>query len=88
MLQNSNKNDNETMDKNLKLMGMSAIVLVALFIYTIYKSSASIHSTSYYVGLIFLFILLFLSLLLRYYKDKIKKMLPRSRFSQELQKDE
>ncbi len=86
MLQNSNKNDNETMDKNLKLMGMSAIVLVALFIYTIYKSSASIHSTSYYVGLIFLFILLFLSLLLRYYKDKIKKMLPRSRFSQELQK--
>jgi ATP-dependent metalloprotease FtsH len=86
MLQNSNKQNNETMDKNLKLMGMSAIILVALFIYTIYKSSASIHSTSYYVGLIFLFILLFLSLLLRYYKDKIKKMLPRSRFSQELQK--
>ena len=86
MLQNSNNENKETMDKNLKLMGMSAIVLVALFIYTIYKSSASIHSTSYYVGLIFLFILLFLSLLLRYYKDKIKKFLPQSRFSQELEK--
>jgi len=88
MLRNSNKNrdDKQIMEKNLRLMGMSAIVLLALFIYTLYKSSATIHSTSYYVGLIFLFILLFLSLLLRFYKDKIKKFLPQNKFTRELVK--
>ena len=87
MLQNSNKKNSEVVvDKNLKLMAMSAIVLLALFIYTIYKSSASINSISYYVGLIFLFILLFFSILLRFYKDKIKAMLPKNKFTQELEK--
>ncbi|RXJ54127.1 AAA family ATPase [Candidatus Marinarcus aquaticus] len=88
MLQNSNKkNDNETvLDKNLKMMSMSAIILLALFIYTLYKSSASINSTSYYVGVIFLFILLFFAIFLRFYKDKIKKFLPQNKFAQELQK--
>lgn len=86
MLQNSNKNNKEVIDKNLRLMGMSAIVLLALFIYTLYKSNASIHSTSYYIGLIFLFILLFLSLLLRFYKDKLRKLLPQSQFAKALEK--
>lgn len=88
MLQNSNKkNDNETvLDKNLKMMSMSAIILLALFIYTLYKSSSSITSTSYYVGVIFLFILLFFAIFLRFYKDKIKKFLPQNKFAQELQK--
>lgn len=86
MLQNSNKNNNEILDKNLKLMGMSAIVLVALFIYTIFKSSASINSASYYLGLVFLFVMLFLSIMLRFYKDKIKQLLPKNKFTQELEK--
>lgn len=74
------------MDKNLKLMGMSAIILLALFIYTLYKSNSSIHSTSYYVGLGFLFILLFISLFLRFNKDKIKNFFPQSRFAKALEK--
>lgn len=88
MLRNSNKNnDNDAiLDKNLKLMSMSAIILLALFIYTLYKSSASINSVSYYVGIFFLFVLLFFAVFLRFYKDKIKKFLPQNRFSQELEK--
>jgi ATP-dependent metalloprotease FtsH len=86
MLQNSNKNNKEILDKNLKLMGMSAIVLAALFIYTVFKSSSSINSLSYYLGLVFLFVLLFLSLMLRFYKDKLKQLLPKNKFSQALEK--
>ncbi|MFA6789275.1 MAG: AAA family ATPase, partial [Arcobacteraceae bacterium] len=86
MSQNLNKKNNEIVDKNLKLMAMSAVVLLALFIYTIYKSSASINSVSYYVGLIFLFILLFFSILLRFYKERIKQFLPKNKFTQELEK--
>ena len=57
MLQDSNK---KNIDKNLKLMAMSAIVLLILFVYTIYKSSSHIQGSSYYVGIVFLFILTFI----------------------------
>ncbi|MCB9097856.1 MAG: AAA family ATPase [Arcobacter sp.] len=69
MLQDSNK---KNIDKNLKLMAMSAIVLLILFVYTIYKSSSHIQGSSYYVGIIFLFILLFLALILKFKEDKVK----------------
>lgn len=69
MLQDSNK---KNIDKNLKLMAISAIVLLILFIYTIYKSSSHIQGSSYYVGIIFLFVLLFLALLLKFKEDKVK----------------
>ena len=49
---------------------MSAVVLLILFVYTIYKSSSHIQGSSYYIGL-FLFILLFF-LLLKVNKDKVK----------------
>ncbi|NCB13289.1 MAG: AAA family ATPase, partial [Erysipelotrichia bacterium] len=69
MLQDSNK---KNIDKNLKLMAISAIVLLILFVYTIYKSSSHIQGSSYYVGIIFLFVLLFLALLLKFKEDKVK----------------
>ena len=69
MLQNSN---NKNIDKNFKLMAISAIVLLILFIYTIYKSSNHIQGSSYYIGIIFLFILLFLSLLLKVKQEKVR----------------
>jgi len=69
MLQDSNK---KNIDKNLKLMAISAIVLLILFVYTIYKSSSHIQGSSYYVGIIFLFILLFLALILKFKEDKVK----------------
>ncbi len=47
------QNSNNTFDKNLKMMSISAAVLIALFVYTIYKSSAHIEGTQYYIGLIF-----------------------------------
>jgi cell division protease FtsH len=69
MLQDSNK---KNLDKNLKLMAISALVLLILFLYTIYKSSTHIQGSSYYIGIIFLFVLLFLALLLRLKQDKVR----------------
>ncbi|MDX4037356.1 AAA family ATPase [Aliarcobacter skirrowii] len=69
MKQDSN---NKSIDKNFKLMIMSAIALLVLFVYTIYKSSSNIQGISYYVGLGFLFILLILSFILRANQDRIR----------------
>ena len=64
--------NNRNIDKNFKLMVLSAIVLVVLFSYTIYKSSTNIQGVSYYIGVGFLFILLILSFVLRAKQDKIR----------------
>lgn len=64
--------NNKNIDKNFKLMVLSAIVLVVLFSYTIYKSSTNIQGISYYIGVGFLFILLILSFVLRAKQDKIR----------------
>ena len=73
MLQDSNNKDLEkNLEKNFKLMAMSAVVLLILFVYTIYKSSSHIQGSSYYIGIIFLFILLFLALLLKVKQNKVR----------------
>ena len=73
MSQDSNNKDLEkNLEKNFKLMAMSAVVLLILFVYTIYKSSSHIQGSSYYIGIIFLFILLFLALLLKVNQDKVR----------------
>ncbi|MCT7533042.1 AAA family ATPase [Aliarcobacter cryaerophilus] len=64
--------NNKNIDKNFKLMVLSAIVLVVLFSYTIYKSSTNIQGISYYIGVGFLFILLILSFVLRAKQEKIR----------------
>jgi ATP-dependent metalloprotease FtsH len=52
-----------------------------------YKSSANINSVSYYVGLIFLFILMFFAILIRFYKDKIRAFFSKNTpFEAQLQK--
>jgi len=79
-----NKNEVSNVDKNLKMMSISAIVLIVLFLYTITKSDNVIHGNSYYVGVGFLFVLLVLTLALQRYKDKIRKMIPKTKFSDEL----
>ena len=58
MKQDSN---NKSIDKNFKLMIMSAIALFVLLFILFIKSSSNIQGISYYVGLGFLFILLILS---------------------------
>ena len=68
----SQDSNNKNLDKNFKLMALSAVVLLVLYIYTIYKSSSHIQGSSYYIGIIFLFILLFLALLLRAKQEKVK----------------
>ncbi|PIF03426.1 MAG: cell division protein FtsH, partial [Arcobacter sp.] len=77
-------------NKNIKLMFMSATVLIILFLYTIYKSSVHIQNSSYYLGIGFLFILLIFALVLRLNENKIKKYLSKNRlnssFENELQK--
>jgi len=92
MLQNSNnKKENNLLDKNIKLMVVSAVVLIILFIYTLYKSSAHIESSSYYFGIIFLLVLLAFAVFARVKQDKIQKYLNKNKkmnnktFSNELE---
>jgi len=73
-----------SVDKNLKLMSISAIVLIVLFLYTITKTDTVIQGNSYFIGVGFLFILLILTFALQKYKDKIRKMIPQNKFSDEL----
>ena len=83
------KNEKETqsaIDKNLKMMSISAIVLIVLFLYTLTKTDNVIQGSSYYVGVGFLFILLILTFALQKYKDKIREKLGKNRFSSELEK--
>ena len=86
MSRDSNKN---ILDKNFKLMGMSAIVLLVLFLYTLYKSSDHIKTGSYYFGIIFLLLLLAFAIFARFKQEKIQKFLNKkdaedSAFSKEL----
>ncbi|UTJ07812.1 AAA family ATPase [Arcobacter roscoffensis] len=94
MSQNSNKID-KNLDKNFKLMAISAIVLLILFLYTIYKSSAHIQNSSYYLGIGFLFILLGFALVLKFNQEKVRdyiqskrggKSIKNSAFNEELVK--
>ncbi len=90
MFLNFNKKDEKetqsNIDKNLKMMSISAVVLIVLFLYTLTKADNVIHGSSYYVGVGFLFILLILTFALQKYKDKIREKLGKNRFSSELQK--
>ena len=80
MLQNSNnKNNKKDVDKNLKLMALSGVVLFVLFFYTMFKSSSHIQGSTYYVGLIFVGILLLLALFAKMYKKKINAFVEKTR---------
>ena len=48
MSQNSNK---KTIDKNFKLMAVSATILVILVTYALYNNTASVQSSLYYLGI-------------------------------------
>ena len=76
-----NIDEKSAIDKNLKMMSISAVVLIALFFYTLIKSDNIIYGTSYYVGIGFLFVLLFLTLALQKFKDKIRAKIPKNKFS-------
>ncbi len=67
------QNSNKKLDKNLKLMSLSATILLILFIYAMYKSSTQIEGNSYYIGLLFLFLLLVIAIYIRLKQDKIKE---------------
>ena len=86
MSQGSNKN---LLDKNFKLMGMSAIVLLILFLYTLYKSSDYIKTDSYYFGIVFLLLLIAFAIFARFKQDKIQDFINKNKkednsFSKEL----
>ena len=72
-----NKDLQKNLDKNFKLMAISAVVLLVLFVYTIYKSNAHIQGSSYYIGIIFLFVLLFIAMFLRMKQEKVKAFFDR-----------
>ena len=87
MFQNSKKKqeDNQTVDKNLRMMSLSGAILIALFIYTMIKSDSAIEGASYYIGLGFLFVLMMLTFVLQKYKDKIRAKIPKNKFQQEME---
>ena len=86
----NNKKNSNLLDKNIKLMVISAVVLIVLFLYTLYKSSAHVESGSYYFGIIFLLFLLAFAVIARVKQDAIQKFLDKNRkktntsFSKEL----
>ena len=94
MFPNFNKDnkkiDQSRIDKNLKLMSISAVVLIVLFVYTIIKSDSAIEGTSYYIGVVFLFVLLILTFALQKYKDKIRAYIHRKNpdFAAQMQQEE
>ncbi len=69
------QNSNNKLDKNMKLMGLSAIVLLVLFLYTLYKSSDHIQTNSYYFGIIFLLFLLAFAIFAKYKQKSLQKFL-------------
>jgi ATP-dependent metalloprotease FtsH len=81
-----NFNNKKQTDANLRMMSISAIILVVLFIYVLLKNDTAIKSGSYYIGVIFLFILMALAFTLQKYKTKIKKYIPNNKFSTQLEK--
>ncbi len=74
------KLNNEDTNKNLKLMMLSASVLIALFLYTLIKSDSAIQGGSYYIGIGFLLVLLLISFYLQKYKEKIQKIVPKNKY--------
>lgn len=62
--------NSKNIDKNFKLMIISALVLVILFVYTIFKSKTLIEGTTYYLGIGFLFVLLFIALIIKLKQEK------------------
>ena len=69
----SQNSDNKILDKNFKLMAISAMVLLILFGYTLYKGGSHIEGTSYYIGIAFLFVLLFVALIIKLKQEKLKE---------------
>lgn len=86
----SQNSDNKALDKNFKLMAISAIVLVILFVYTLYKGGSHIQDSSYFLGIGFLFILLFVALIIKLKQDKLKAYLNKNKknssFNSQLEK--
>lgn len=87
MFQNFKKDDDEQtrIDKNLKLMSISAVILIVLFIYTTLKSDTAIQGSGYYIGVTFLFVLLVLTFALQKYKDKIRAKIPKNKFQAQME---
>ena len=80
----SQDSNNKNLEKNFKLMAMSAVILLILFLYTIYKSSAHIAGNSYYIGIGFLFILLFLALYLKVKQEKVRAFFNKNKKNKEI----
>jgi len=77
-------NKNEDLNKNLKTMSISALILIALFIYVLLKGDNVMQNGNYYMGMIFLFILMILAFVLQKYKHKIRSIVGQNSFQAKL----
>ncbi|MCJ8326736.1 MAG: AAA family ATPase [Campylobacterales bacterium] len=69
----------DALDKNIKFMVLSSIILFVLFIYMMLKGDTRIVGASYYFGLFFLIVLLLAAIILRINKDKLKAYFDKKR---------
>lgn len=84
----SNRQREKENEKNLKLMMISASVLIALFIYISIKSDSAMQLGNYLVGIVFLFVLMIIAFYMNKYKEKVRDMVPKNKFQEELEKAE
>jgi len=80
----NNDNNNLNSEKNMKLMIISASVLVGLFIYTMIKSDSVMQNGSYFLGIGFILALMVVSFYIQKYKNKIQKIIPDNKFQNKL----
>jgi len=80
---NEDKN-NMNNEKNMKLMMISASVLVGLFIYTMIKSDSVMQNGSYFLGIGFILALMVVSFYMQKYKKKIQEIIPENKFQTQL----
>jgi ATP-dependent metalloprotease FtsH len=86
MFENFKNNDSENLNKNLKMMSISAVVLVALFFYAMLKGDNVMQNGNYYIGIVFLLILMILAFTLQKYKNKIRDIIGKNKFQTQLDK--
>ena len=79
-----NNKNNFNNEKNMKLMMISASVLVGLFVYTMIKSDSVMQNGSYFLGIGFILSLMVISFYIQKYKKKFQEMIPENKFQNQL----